>query len=300
MTGQDAVKTAKTFDERLNLSGVILTKLDGDARGGAALSVKAVTGKPIKFLGIGEKLDALEEFRPEGLASRILGFGDIIGLVKDFEKVVDEETAEADAKKILSGNFTMTTFLEQIRTIKKMGSIRDVFEKMPFFDDAMPADLNDKQLVRVESIILSMTKNERNDPDLLIKQPSRLRRVAAGSGTSVKEVKELTQRFFGMRNVMKQVGKQPGLLGNLPGFKQLGMLKKLRGGQMEDFFQDFDGMDGMEGLAGGAPSAALRNARGPAGPGPSAAELRARVEQRKKSLEKAKAAAKQRKKNRKK
>lgn len=300
MTGQDAVKTAKTFDERLDLSGVILTKLDGDARGGAALSVKAVTGKPIKFLGIGEKLDALEEFRPEGLASRILGFGDIIGLVKDFEKVVDEETAEADARKILSGDFTMTTFLEQIRTIKKMGSIRDVFEKMPFFDDAMPADLNDKQLVRVESVILSMTKAERNDPDMLIKQPSRLRRIAAGSGTSVKEVKELTQRFFGMRNMMKQVGKQPGLLGNLPGFKQLGMLKKLRGGQMEDFFEDFDGMDGMEGLGAGGPSAATRRAGGGPAAGPSPAEMRARVEQRKKTLQKSKAAAKQRKKNRKK
>ena len=227
-TGQDAVRTASSFDERLDISGSILTKLDGDARGGAALSVKAVTGKPIKFLGIGETLDKLEEFRPEGLASRILGFGDIIGLVQDFEKVVDEKQAEEDAKKILSGDFTMTTFLEQIRTIKRMGSVKDVFEKMPFFNDAMPADLDDGQLVKVESIILSMTKSERREPEILTNQPSRFRRIASGSGTTVTDVRELTQRFFGMRNVMKQVGKQPGLLGKLPGFKQLGMLKQMR------------------------------------------------------------------------
>ncbi|MGM0576214.1 MAG: signal recognition particle protein [Myxococcota bacterium] len=298
MTGQDAVKTAASFDQRLDLSGVILTKLDGDARGGAALSVKQVTGKPIKFLGMGEGLEALEEFRPDGLAGRILGFGDIVGLVKDFEKVVDEQKAEEDAQKILSGDFNMMTFLEQIRTIKKMGSIKDVFEKMPFFSDAMPADLDDKQLVRVESIILSMTKQERRDPEVMTRQPGRLRRIARGSGTTVKEAQELVQRFFGMRNVMKQVGQQPGLLGKLPGFKQLGMLKQMRGGQMEDFFEDFDqlgmGAPGVPGGGMGLPNAGKGRKKR------SKAEMQARVEARKKRRQRAKAAAKSRKKNRKK
>ena len=293
MTGQDAVRTAKAFDDRLDLSGFVLTKLDGDARGGAAISVKEVTGKPIKFLGFGETLDKLEEFRPEGLAQRILGMGDIVGLVKDFEKVVDEEKAEEDAKKILSGDFTMVTFLEQIRTIKKMGSVKDVFEKMPFFNDAMPADLDDQQLVKVEAIILSMTKQERREPEKLIQQPSRLRRVAQGSGTTPTDVKELTQRFFGMRNVMKQVGSQPGLLSKLPGFKQLAQLKNLRGAQMEDFFEGMDGMDGM-GMPGmpGMPGSKRRKK------GPTPAELRAQVEAKKKSRSKSKQAAKARKKNR--
>jgi signal recognition particle subunit SRP54 len=285
MTGQDAVRTASAFDERLDLSGVILTKLDGDARGGAALSVKEVTGKPIKFLGMGEGLEALETFRPEGLASRILGFGDIVGLVQDFEKVVDEKKAEEDAKKILSGDFTMVTFLEQIRTLKKMGSVKDVFEKMPFFGDSMPADLDDKSITRVEAIILSMTRTERHEPDLLTSQPSRMRRVARGSGTELKEVRDLMGRFHGMRKVMKQVGDQPGLLGQLPGFKQMNMLKQMRGAQMGDFFEGMDDM-GMGGAGG--PQAAR---------GLSPAQLQARVAAKKASRAKSKAAAKSRKKN---
>lgn len=289
MTGQDAVRTAKSFDERLDLSGLILTKLDGDARGGAAISVKEVTGKPIKFLGVGEGLDKLEAFRPEGLADRILGFGDIVGLVQDFEKVVDEKKAEEDAKKILSGDFTMLTFLEQIRTIKKMGNLKDVFEKMPFFNDAMPADFDDKQLDRVEAMILSMTRQERREPDLLTSQPSRMRRIAQGSGREVKEVRELVGRFRGMQGMMKKVGQQPGLLNQLPGFKQMGMLKQLRGAQMGDFFE---GMDDLGLHMGGQMGAVGSRA-------PSAAQMRARVASRKKSREKAKQAARARKKNRK-
>ena len=296
MTGQDAVTTAAAFDQRLDLSGFVMTKLDGDARGGAALSVKEVTGKPIKFLGFGETLDKLEAFRPEGLASRILGMGDIVGLVQDFEKVVDEKKAEEDAKKILSGDFNMITFLEQIRTIKSMGSIKDVFDKMPFFNDMVPADLDDKQISRTEAVILSMTKAERTTPDLLVQQPSRMRRIASGSGTTPKEVKELTQRFFGMRKMMKQVGQQPGLLGNLPGFKQLSQLQQLRGGQMGDFFADFDELGmGMPG-AGPSPRSGQRASRGKA---PSQSELAARVSARKKARSAAKNAAKSRRKNRK-
>ena len=142
MIGQDAVNTAKAFNERLDLDGVILTKLDGDARGGAALSVKEVTGKPIKFLGMGETLDKLEEFRPDGLASRILGFGDIVGLMKDFEEVVDEEKAEEDAVRMLKGKFDMKDFLEQIGVIQKMGSLKDLVEKIPFFAGGMPEGVN--------------------------------------------------------------------------------------------------------------------------------------------------------------
>ena len=288
MIGQDAVQTAKSFDERLDLSGVVLTKLDGDARGGAALSVKEVTGKPIKFLGMGEQLDKLEEFRPEGLASRILGFGDIVGLVQDFEQVVDEKKAEEDAKKILSGDFSMMTFLEQIRTIKKMGSLRSVMEKMPFFNDAIPADFDEKQIDKVEAMILSMTKEERRKPELMV-TPSRMRRVSRGSGTTVDDVKDLLKRFNGMRNMMKQVGQSPGMLGQLPGFKQLGMLQKLRGGEMGDFFE---GMDDL-GLGMGGPGA-------PGGRKKQAAMTidRAALDAKKKRRAAAKRSQKSRKKNR--
>src|SRR6478735_4809388 len=153
MIGQDAVKTAKTFNHRVGVTGVILTKLDGDARGGAALSIKEVTGKPIKFLGMGESLDKLEEFRPEGLAGRILGFGDIVGLMKDFEGVVDEEKAEADAKKLLSGNFTMKDFVDQIQMVRKMGPLKDLLEKFPLFGE-MTEQLNpdDKELSKIEAM----------------------------------------------------------------------------------------------------------------------------------------------------
>ncbi len=292
MTGQDAVKTAATFDKRLDLSGCILTKLDGDARGGAALSVKAVTGKPIKFLGVGETLDKLEEFRPEGLASRILGFGDVVGLVKDFEGVVDEAKAEEDAKKILSGDFNMITFLEQIKTIKKMGSLKDLFERMPFFKDSMgQVDLDDRQLDKVQAIILSMTKKERLHPELL-SNVSRLRRIAHGSGTTLPDVKSMLQRFYGMRNMMKQVGKNPGLLGKLPGFKQLGMLKQLRGGQMGDMLGDLDGggledLFGDQGGGGGG-----RQRRKPTGP--TRQEMQARIAAKKKRRAASKKAKKQR------
>ncbi len=297
MTGQDAVRTAKTFDDRLDLSGVVMTKLDGDARGGAALSVKAVTGKPIKFLGIGESLDKLEEFRPEGLAGRILGFGDVVGLVKDFEEVVDEQKAEEDAKKILSGNFNMLTFLEQIRTIKRMGSLKDILEKMPFFKDSMAGvDLDDKQLDKVEAVICSMTKKEKLHPELL-SNASRLRRIAAGSGTTLNDVRQIVQRFYGMRNMMKRVGKSPGLLANLPGFKQLNMLKQLRGagaGGAPDMLGDLEGglqgLIGQEGDDGGFPGAPRRPK------GPSAAEMQARVDAKKKRREQNKKAAKARKK----
>ena len=297
MTGQDAVRTAKAFDEKLDISGCILTKLDGDARGGAALSVKEITGKPIKFIGIGETLDKLEEFRPEGLAGRILGFGDIVGLVQDFEGVVDEKKASEDARKILSGDFTLVTFLEQIKTIRKMGNLKDIFDRMPFFKDQIPADFDERQLVKVEAMIQSMTKKERVQPELL-QESSRLRRIARGSGTTLKDLKDLLNRFAGMRNVMKQVGKKPSLLGQLPGFKQLGMLKQLRGASMDGMFDEGD-MDffGDDGMPGGMGPGGMPGMPGAARTGPSPEVIQARIAAKKKRRGQAKKAAKSRKKN---
>ena len=176
MIGQDAVNTAKAFDERIDVSGVVLTKLDGDARGGAALSIKAVTGKPIKFLGMGETLDRLEEFRPEGLAGRILGMGDLVGLMQDFQEVVDEEQAAEDAAKMLGGSFTMDDFLGQIKSIQKMGSLKDLMDKMPLGnlfggdipDEVMEQATDDRELIKIEAMIRSMTKKERAQPDLFL------------------------------------------------------------------------------------------------------------------------------------
>ena len=233
MIGQDAVRTAAEFDRRLALDGFILTKLDGDARGGAALSIKEVTGKPIKFLGVGESMDRLEEFRPEGLASRILGFGDIVGLVKDFEEHVDQDQAEKDAEKILSGDFTLDDFVSQIRLVKKMGPLGELMEKFPLFGELPEGfQFDDKHLNRIVAMVDSMTVKERQRPDLL--SESRIKRVAKGSGRSDKDVRDLLKQFNTMREVMKQVGDAPGLLSRLPGIKQLFQLRKLKGQGMED------------------------------------------------------------------
>ena len=235
MIGQDAVRTAAEFDRRLALDGFILTKLDGDARGGAALSIKEVTGKPIKFLGMGEALDRLEEFRPDGLASRILGFGDIVGLMQDFEQVVDEKKAEEDAKKLLSGNFSMKDFVEQIRTVRKMGPLKDLLEKFPIFGE-MTEQLNpdEKELGKIEAMYDSMTEKERLRPSLI--DDSRMSRIARGSGRKKSDVQELVQKYGMMQQVMGAVGQNPGLLGRIPGFKQLGQLSKLKNMDLSQVF----------------------------------------------------------------
>ena len=254
MIGQDAVRTAKVFDERLGISGFVMTKLDGDARGGAALSIKAVTGKPIKFLGMGENLEALEEFRPEGLASRIMGFGDVVGLVSDFEKVVDREQAELDAKKLLSGKFSMWDFLEQIRAIKKMGPLKDLIDKLPFFSDGLPEGVNidDKALVRIEAIIQSMTALEREKPELIEKQPRRAQRIGKGSGIPPQEVTDLVVRFKAMRKIMGAIGSPGGgsLLNKLPGFKQLAQMQQLKGMDIGSLMGGMPGLGGMPGMGG--------------------------------------------------
>lgn len=235
MIGQDAVRTAAEFDRRLTLDGFILTKLDGDARGGAALSIKEVTGKPIKFLGMGESMDKLEEFRPAGLAGRILGFGDIVGLMKDFEKVVDEKKAEEDAKKLLSGQFSMKDFVEQIRMVRKMGPLKDLLEKFPLFGD-LTEHLNpdEKELTKIESMYDSMTAKERLRPDTI--NNSRINRISKGSGRKVEEVKELLQKFGMMQQVMGTIGQNPGLLGRIPGFKQLGQLSQMKNMDLSSMF----------------------------------------------------------------
>ncbi len=214
LMGRDAVNVAQAFAERISLDGVVLTKLDGDARGGAALAVKAVTGVPIKFLGTGEGVDRLEEFRPEGLASRILGMGDIVGLVKDFEEVVDEKQAEEDAERILKGQFTLDDLLTQLRTIQKLGPIREVFAKMPMFG-GMADQVDEGELGKVEAMIHSMTRLERRKPDIIDK--SRARRIAGGCGRKAKDVLDLVERFKQMRQMMGSLGAPGGLLSKIPG-----------------------------------------------------------------------------------
>ena len=198
-----------------------MTKLDGDARGGAALSIKEITGRPIKFLGMGEKLDALEEFRPEGLASRILGMGDVVGLVKDFEDVVDQDKAEEDAMRMLQGRFTLEDFLDQLKTIKKMGSVQSLLDKLPGMGDLMPegAQVDSKQLTRIEAMILSMTPAERERPELL-EQRSRQERIARGSGRKIPEINRLLKQFAQMKRMMKTVqsAAKKGRKPNLPFF----------------------------------------------------------------------------------
>jgi len=214
LMGRDAVNVASAFAERIALDGVILTKLDGDARGGAALAVKAVTGVPIKFLGTGETVDRLEEFRPEGLASRILGMGDIVGLVKDFEEVVDEKEAEEDAERILKGRFGLDDLLKQMRMIQKLGPLKEVFSKMPMFGQVAD-QVDESELKKVESMIQSMTPGERSDPKLINK--SRASRIARGCGRSVSDIEGLISRFMQMRKMMGNLGKQGGMLSGLGG-----------------------------------------------------------------------------------
>ena len=257
MIGQDSVKVSKGFHDKLDLTGVILTKLDGDARGGAALSVREVTGAPVRFIGMGEGSDKFEEFRPEGMASRVLGMGDVVGLMKDFQEVVDEKKAAEDAMRMLEGNFTLDDFLEQVRMIQKMGSLKDLVGKMPGMSDMLPADANldDGELVRIEAIISSFTKLERRDPYALVREPNRAARIAKGSGTEEKAVSELVQKFLFMKQMMEGLGANMGMLGKIPGMKNLAMaknLKKMAAGGMGGMpgMGGFPGMPGMGGMGG--------------------------------------------------
>jgi signal recognition particle subunit SRP54 len=215
MTGQDAVNSAKEFNERLELDGVILTKLDGDARGGAALSVKAVTGKPIKFIGVGEKLDKLEEFHPDRMASRILGMGDVVTLVEKAQEQFDQEEALKMQKKMAKGSFGFDDFLKQMQSVKKMGGIKDMLKLLPGIGSQIgDIDLDGQELKQMEAIVYSMTLKERRDPDLI--DSSRRRRIAAGCGMQPNDVSSLVKTFKRSRDMMKAMS--GGSLGGLKSF----------------------------------------------------------------------------------
>ena len=212
MTGQDAVVSAKAFDEALPLTGVVLTKLDGDSRGGAALTLREVTGKPIRFAGVGEKLDALEEFDPARMAGRILGMGDVVALVERAQQHIDREKSEEAMEKAFSGTFTLDDFLEQMKTVEKMGGLKDLLSMLPgagnIGEELEKAGFDEKFLARKKAVVLSMTPEERADPDLM--DGSRRRRVARGSGVDVQDVNRLLKEFRDARDMMKKMGSAQG------------------------------------------------------------------------------------------
>ncbi len=204
MVGQDAVNIAKAFNDLLEIDGVILTKLDGDTRGGAALSVKAVTGKPIMFAGVGEKLDQLDEFHPDRMASRILGMGDVLSLIEKVETEIDEAKAEETARKLQENKFDMNDLLDQFQQIKKMGSLKSIISMLPGMErQVRDVDIDDRQLLRIEAIITSMTKKERAKPDIL--NASRRKRIAAGAGVKVEDVNRLMKQYEQMKKMFKQM-----------------------------------------------------------------------------------------------
>ena len=250
MLGQDAVNSAKEFHARLPLTGVILTKLDGDTRGGAAMSVKHVTGCPVLFAGVGEKVDDLEEFHPERMAGRILGMGDVVGLVERAQEVVDEKEAEKAAKKMLKGRFTFDDFLKSMNMIQKMGPLKKVLGMLPGVGQALKdVDLDDKHFKRLEAMILSMTPDERRRPEII--DVHRRRRIARGSGNELQAVHDLIKQFKQMQKMMGKVGK-----GGFPGMPGGGM----PGGGMP-------GMPDLPGMGGGRKQGRGRGPKGFPGAG---------------------------------
>lgn len=234
MTGQDAANTAKAFAEALPLTGVILTKADGDARGGAALSVREITGKPIKFIGMGEKVAALEPFHPDRIASRILDMGDLLSLIEQLQRSTDVEKAKKMAEKIKKGKgFTFDDFLSQLQEMKKMGGLTGLMDKLPGMgnlSDQIKSKVNDKQLLHMEAIICSMTKKERRKPEII--KGSRKRRIAAGAGVQIQEVNQLLKQFEMMQKMMKKMGSggmrnmMRGMMGGLSRMGMGGMFKR--------------------------------------------------------------------------
>jgi signal recognition particle subunit SRP54 len=226
MTGQDAVNSAKEFHDKLTLTGVVLTKMDGDARGGASLSIRAVTGQPIKFLGVGEKYDAIEPFHPDRVVGRILGMGDILTLIEQAEEKLDKKKSEEFAKKALSGGgFSLDDFREQLRQMKKMGSLQSMMDKLPKIGpfaqlQQASSKVDEGHLSRIEAIINSMTAYEREHHEAI--NGSRRKRIARGSGTTVQEVNKLLRQYADMRKMFKQMGK-PSFMRRLAGMKMPGM-----------------------------------------------------------------------------
>lgn len=211
MTGQDAVNVAKTFNERLELTGVVLTKLDGDTRGGACLSIKAVTGKPIKFVSVGEKLTDLEPFYPDRMANRILGMGDVLSLIEKAQEAVSEEQMEKMERKFKSNSFTLDDYLEQFAMLKKMGGAKSLLNMLPGMGSKVKisdGDIDEKKIERTKAIILSMTKKERNDPSII--NYSRKTRIAKGSGTTIQEINQLLKQFEQTKQMMKMMKNKRG------------------------------------------------------------------------------------------
>ncbi len=301
MIGQDAVRTAAAFDARLSLTGVVLTKLDGDTRGGAALSVKKVTGKNILFTGVGEGIERLEEMRADGMAGRILGMGDVVGLMQDFTKAVDEDTMASQASRMMQGEFTFDDFLSMTGTLQKMGPLKDIIAKTPLASQISEADLNkvnDKDVNRMNAIVHSMTKQERKNPDLLLQKTpggrSRMLRIAKGSGHDERAVKELIEKFMQMRQMVQLMsgfaGGGGGLLSKIPGLGGLNQMANMaRAMKQMGGMGGMGGMPGMGGLAdlmggmGGMPG--MGGGSGARGAGFSAAELAELNRMRKKKKE---------------
>ncbi len=221
MIGQDAVNVAKAFNDILEIDGIILTKLDGDTRGGAALSVRAVTGKPIMFAGVGEKLDELDEFHPDRMASRILGMGDVLSLIERAESELDKKKAAETAKKLEENKFDMNDLLEQFQQIKKMGSLKSILSMLPGMDKQLKnVDIDDRQMLRIEAIIKSMTKKERAKPEII--NASRKKRIAAGSGMRVEDVNKLLNQYEQMKKMFKQMNSKGGKRRMMRGMKMPG------------------------------------------------------------------------------
>lgn len=226
MVGQDAVNIAKAFNDILEIDGIILTKLDGDTRGGAALSVRAVTGKPIMFTGVGEKLDELDEFHPDRMASRILGMGDVLSLIERVESEIDQKQAEETAKRLEQNKFDMNDLLSQFQQIKKMGSIKNLLSMLPGMDKQLrDVDIDDRQMLRVEAVIKSMTKKEREKPDII--NASRRRRIAAGAGVKVEDVNKLLRQYEQMKKMFKQMNTKGGKRNLMRGMRMPGGPKGL-------------------------------------------------------------------------
>ncbi len=227
MTGQDAVNTAKSFNDRLNFDGVVLTKLDGDTRGGAALSIRAVVEKPIKFISTGEKLDALDYFYPDRMAQRILGMGDVISLVERAQQAFDEDEARRINKKILKNQFDFDDFLSQLEQIKRMGSLKDLMGMVPGINKMIKdIDISDDAFVPIEAMIRSMTPQERGNPALL--SQGRRQRIAKGSGTDIQQVNQLMKQFDEMRKMMKMMSKSDGKMPNMSAMAQAGKQRRRR------------------------------------------------------------------------
>ncbi len=228
MTGQDALASAKAFHARLAVDGLILTKFDSDTRGGAALTARKVTGAPIKFIGTGEKLDALDEFNPERIAGRILGMGDVVSLVEKAQQEVSEEEAQRLSDRMAKGEFSLDDFLSQLKTIRRMGPLKQILGLLPGVGSALKGiDIDDAQLNRLEGMVNSMTRRERND--LAVLNPSRTRRIAKGSGSKPEDVSRLAKQFEGMQKMMKQMAGM-GALGRMQAMKQMGSMQPGMGG----------------------------------------------------------------------